>query len=90
MPDEQERRSSKRRVSSSAGSAGASGARDAESTNEPGGAPDPREPVDFRAAAQRLTARASHIAQLKAEVEAGTYRASAEETARAMDRRSDS
>ncbi len=90
MPDEQERRTPKRRVRDSAGAPDAPGARDLESTTAPDVDTDPREPVDFRAAAQRLTARASFIAQLKADVEGGSYRADADETARAMDRRSDS
>ncbi len=50
---------------------------------------DPRQPVDFRAAAQRLTARAAQIARLKTEVEQGAYQADPTETARAMERRSD-
>lgn len=90
MPDEQERRSSKRRTPKSASARDAADARASEPAGELPGDADPREPVDFRAAAQRLAARAAHIAQLKADVEAGTYRASADETARAMDRRSDS
>lgn len=47
------------------------------------------EPVDFQAAAARLTARAAQISKLKAEVDAGSYHADADETARAMERRSD-
>ncbi len=50
---------------------------------------DPRQPVDFQAAAQRLTARAAQIARLKTEVERGAYQADPTETARAMERRSD-
>lgn len=90
MPDEQERRSPKRRAPNSAGAGEAADTRGAELASEPDSDGAPREPVDFRAAAQRLTARAAYIAQLKADVEGGTYRASADETARAMDRRSDS
>jgi hypothetical protein len=48
------------------------------------------EPVEFKAAAQRLSARAAQISRLKGEVERGTYVADADETARAMERRSDS
>ncbi|MCC6237047.1 MAG: flagellar biosynthesis anti-sigma factor FlgM [Dehalococcoidia bacterium] len=96
MPDEQERRTSKRRVSDSTHAPGGTAPRDRASTTgstpaaDEGDGAGPREPVDFRAAAQRLTARAAYIAQLKADVEGGTYRADADETARAMDRRSDS
>ncbi len=91
MPEEQERRASKRRISNPAAHPGTPGAHDVASDGSPGQpASDPREPVDFRAAAQRLAARSTYIAQLKADVESGTYRADAEETARAMDRRSDS
>ncbi|MFN8638382.1 MAG: flagellar biosynthesis anti-sigma factor FlgM [Dehalococcoidia bacterium] len=47
------------------------------------------EPVDFQAAAARLSARAAQISRLKAEVNTGAYSADADETARAMERRSD-
>ena len=47
------------------------------------------EPVDFQAAAARLTARAAQISRLKAEVDAGSYSADPDEIARAMERRSD-
>ena len=90
MPEEQERRSSKRRVQGSARTGDLGGGADTASSGTSSEPIDPKEPVDFRAAAQRLSARAAQIAQLKADVENGAYRADAEETARAMDRRSDS
>lgn len=55
----------------------------------PSASDGPQQPVDFQAAAQRLTARAAQIARLKTEVEHGAYRADPAETARAMERRSD-
>lgn len=87
MPDEQERRASKR----PAAPADANPTTPEDATSSAPAQPrDPQEPVDFKAAAQRLASRAAHIADLKAAVERGEYQASADETARAMERRSDS
>jgi anti-sigma28 factor (negative regulator of flagellin synthesis) len=91
VPDEQDRRSSKRRMSRAAPPNAEDGAARPSSRKR---ASNPRrieasEPVDFKAAAQRLTVRAAQITRLKSEVEQGTYLADAGETARAMERRSD-
>lgn len=89
MPDEQERGSAKRPRKTATGIERTRQAQRAPRRPSSGDDHDPRQPVDFQVAAQRLTARAAQITRLKAEVEGGAYNADPTETARAMERRSD-